>query len=424
MKGSTSRTAFDVGCILLVLFLSSAAVAGQECALRLVPGASLQDAVDSVQSGAVICLSPGEYAGPLTITKSLSIRGAGGSRDEVKIIGKNREPIAVLVRAAGRIAVSFENLTIEANTTTGLFVDGVISLTLEGVHVTRAERVHGAGLLAIGSVDLAAADCLFSDCGDPSNPRRDSGINGVGLAGDSSARFERCTFRGNWKGACVVNNSQAEFLDCLFADNVAIGLQTIGVVRVRAERCAFLGNGTGFSAYSGPGSILLRDSTFSSNDQGIAADMWSWLKSGDPREAPTVVISGCRLLTNGTGILALGWSEMTVSNSEISASLGVGVLAQESAKLEVTECRIIDGGGDGFYLEGKPTVEIHATEILRNAGYGIRAAGKECTPWVARLLRFAGEISGGGNVVPGRFVTDGNKEGSTCPGSLEFLHDS
>ena len=449
MKVSMCRLLPAVPGILLVLLLSSLAAVGQECVVNLLPGAPLQEAVDSVQSGGVICLSPGDYTGPLTISKSLTLRGSGENSDQVRIIGTNQQTTTILVRSSEHLDLSLENLSVEGNSTSVLVVEADASIVLDRVHIAKA--MGGSGLLMIAPGSITAADCLFSGCTSPTIRDLDTcniePSNGVAISAPCRAVFERCAFRGNGTGANVADECDVDFRDCEFTDNRRYGLFAGHAVKVRAERCVISRNKcAGFSSFSGPGFIEFSDCIFADNiGNAIHAGWLGETPSSNPFST-VLTMRGCQILRNGGGVILMGRAEMIAADVETSGSGSSAIYAEGSAKLELTRCRIMANGGsgldltgasrlacadcliadnkgDGLYLEEKALLDVRDTKILRNVGRGIALAGRECTPWVAPSHWFAGEVTGDGNVIPGRFVTDGNGQGSICPGSLEFLRD-
>jgi nitrous oxidase accessory protein len=120
----------------------------------LAPGASLQRAVDAAPEGGALCLAPGTYAGPLRITRPVTLWGEAssvvrspGAGTTVQISGKGARVEGLTVSGSGR---RYDNMD------AGIAVDHGEDVSIEGV------RVEGAtyGVVVSESKRVAVRGCV------------------------------------------------------------------------------------------------------------------------------------------------------------------------------------------------------------------------------------------------------------------------
>lgn len=113
---------------------------------------SLVDLLESAAPGAIIELAPGRYAGPLTITRPVTIRGAG---DLTRIFGERRGAV-LTIRAPGEGRVVVESLLIEDGASEaggGIFViEGLVRL--HNVQIQHCQADQGGG----GAIHVAGGE--------------------------------------------------------------------------------------------------------------------------------------------------------------------------------------------------------------------------------------------------------------------------
>lgn len=119
--------------------------------LEIAPGADLQAALDAAPAGVTLCLAPGEYAGPLRITRPLTLWGpraaivrSSGKGHTIDVEAANVQLLGFSIRGSGMrfeqtdaaVRLHGENLSAE-----GLF----IAEALFGISVERSRRVRVVG---------------------------------------------------------------------------------------------------------------------------------------------------------------------------------------------------------------------------------------------------------------------------------------
>jgi hypothetical protein len=176
---------------------------------------ALQKALETAPAGARLVLAAGVHDGGLTVTKSVTLLGAG--------VGKTT------IRAPGRFSV----LRIDQ--------DG-LNVRIEGVTLQGGVAGEGGGLRAAGRGKLTVVDCAFT-----------GNKAGMGGGGGLYARFgllhvERTVFSGNdgkRGGGVYLETARAEFVRCLFRDNAGEtggGVQVGADVEVAFKACTWQGN--------------------------------------------------------------------------------------------------------------------------------------------------------------------------------------
>lgn len=156
-------------------------------------GEALRAAIREAPEGAVVLLGPGRYLGPVVLRRSVTLRSEAGAGQTI-------------LDAQGQGAV----LTVQGR---GSVVQ------LEGLTLTGGRSRLGGGLLVPNGADLSAVDCVLLGC-------EATGDGGGGLcARRGTLRLRGVRFAGNTGrvggAALLLNDVQAHFEDCTFADNQA-----------------------------------------------------------------------------------------------------------------------------------------------------------------------------------------------------------
>ncbi len=133
----------------------------------------------------------------------------------------------------------------------------------------------------------------------------------VGIQGyqKSEAVVERCLFAGNRSGAMVSLGGRALFRECRFEENLEYGLMVDRGATVSVRECDFGKGKTGiFSLTNAP--FRVEGSLFRSLGKGVVARQVG-KDSG---------IFRCRFENNGTGVLAVQFCTMEISDSEFEGN--------------------------------------------------------------------------------------------------------
>lgn len=122
--------------VVLVIALSKIGLVGlaqADCTVIVQPSQSIQEAIDEVSEGAVICLTEGTYKESIRIEKSLALRGV--SQERTMIISQG--PSVVLVDGRQEIHIVIEHLTIAEARGTGIHIEGRPIVSLNAVAIIR-----------------------------------------------------------------------------------------------------------------------------------------------------------------------------------------------------------------------------------------------------------------------------------------------
>ncbi len=85
--------------LVLLIGVGVSSLARDACTVTVQPRESIQAAIDAAPEGAVILLAAGEWQKPLTISKSLTLRGEGP--DKTTIRGQERDIALITVHNPG-----------------------------------------------------------------------------------------------------------------------------------------------------------------------------------------------------------------------------------------------------------------------------------------------------------------------------------
>jgi len=189
------------------------------------------------------------------------------------------------------------------------------------------------------------------------------------------------------------------------------GLVVLGSAQVSLSNSTVSNNGWHGLKVWGSAQVSLTNSQVSNNRlDGLA--VWG---------SATVSLSHSTVSDNGLSGLAVGDSaQVSLSNSQVSNNR-LGLYVRGSAKVTVRESEISGNKGNGIFLMWKAVAEIWENRIINNEGYGVAVYWMGCVDYYDDRFKFAGQVTGGGNTIPGPYEPAGNKGGALCPGWLDFL---
>lgn len=133
-------------CYALVLLALTAgevvqAIDEVSCTITVPVGDSIQAAIDAAPSGAVICLEAGTWRENLTITESLTLRGAGAGSTQIVALETTLPVIDVqrdgALSGSSLMDVRIENLSVTGGSL-GIHIMGLVKVALVQVHVQGA----------------------------------------------------------------------------------------------------------------------------------------------------------------------------------------------------------------------------------------------------------------------------------------------
>ena len=228
---------------------------------RTAPCKTFAGAISKTATGGIIeVLDPGGF-GTVTITKSITIDGSGGSIAGVLATGTN----AININAAGGV-VTLRNLDIEG-LGTGLI--GVNILAAQTVNIERCVIFGFAGGTARGINDArtAAGTLEISDTIVKDNGQSAILIGPTALVKASLVRVQ-LTGNGN-SGLVVLSNGIATIADSDIAGNTSHGLYADGTGILNSESVRITGNAGDGAVTTAGGTIRLSNTTIMNNGTGF-----------------------------------------------------------------------------------------------------------------------------------------------------------
>ena len=309
----------------LVLALAAAglisgaeSLAAQSCTVSLSPNDSIQQAIDTASSGAVICLGEGTWEENLVIVgKSLTLRGAGAGKTVIRSAERSRPVVWI---ESDEIEVNLEGVTITG--ASGFFC------------LTPPERC-AIGLVAKGSAQVSLTNSQVS------------GNELVGLWVEDSAQvsLQDSTVSGNeMYGLSVGGSAQVNLRDSTVSGNVDEGLGSV---------CAGLSVG-------GSAQVTLRSSTVYGNNDGL-------LVGGSAQ----VILQDSKVYRNGHGFNVGGSTRVSLQGSTISENRGRGLDVRASAQVSLTNSRVAGNGELGLFVGGSAQVSLWNSEVSLNMAFGL-----------------------------------------------------
>jgi len=372
--------------------------AGAECVIQIEPDASLRTAVEEAPEGAVICLAPGTYRGPVVLSKNVTIRGIGPSADEVILVSSSRDgTVQIPVWPRESWVIGLERLTIvaEGEAIAAVVVEPAIAGTVI-IHECRIEGSH-YGLAADASALVQVRNSVLSgeECG-------------LCSSGKSHVTMDGCQVERSEIGVAVrilghVTMEDCEILDC--HRGVEAGLEAD--LHMRRSRILRATDWTGFWVGD--------DATAAVEDSQITDCLGNGLVVGDRASA---VVTGTTITrSGGDGLGVWGDSSATVDGCTISATGGVGLAADTTGNVEVSNtsvtgsagwtgiavsgptgtlvkpltlvsCAAANNAGNGLHIGDSAVVEISGGRFSANGGVGIAVTD------TARATITGAEISG------------------------------
>ena len=144
---------------------------------------------------------------------------------------------------------------------------------------------------------------------------------------------------------------------------------------------------------------------------------------------------GCTIARNGSdeiaalahrtsgGIDIAGAGVVELQSCRITDNLGTGLRAADQATATLSSTTVRGNTHDGILALDATSLHLEACTIDGNGGFGVRFATMECIMEgePAPADPFSGDVSGGGNAIPGGSTTDANGAGGICPTAYDFL---
>jgi parallel beta-helix repeat protein len=378
---------------------------------------SVQAAIDAASPGDTIEIRAGTYQENITITKSLTLTGAG--RDVTSIQGKEPGKPVVTITGDQEISVTVQGLTIaEAKAATprswrehGFRISGKVRLVVRGCRVS--DNPH-SGLWVVGT-DVGAlevSDCLITGNAvaaiGNSNPNfvvsggnNELRDNGVDLCGFVPPSMRTPLVPETGRTLVQVPRDYAtvqEAIDAVapggtvaVASGTYVGGLTIG------KSLTLRGAGQELTTLrprpnKGPVVAVLAGAEVKIEGFTITGSVWVGLRASGDVTLQSCVISGnglggasfeggrasissCTILGNGDrGIGVWDTAQVVISGNTITGNTNEGVQVGESAHAEIVNNQITNNKGeygDGIEVFENASAVIRNNTITGNARYGI-----------------------------------------------------
>lgn len=384
--------------VIVSLLVVSFVTFGQQtpsCTIFVQPGESIQEAIDKVPGGAVICLSEGTWEENLTISKSLTLQGAG---DDKTIIKGTEEGYPVVSIGGIPKSTWVKIASLKITGAKGDCVDLICSVCPHGV-------------LIQGSAQATITDCIVSE----------NGVFGVMLEDSAQVAIINTVISGNEWGIGLQNSSQATITHSTVVENRQSGMWLTGSAQAMMAESKILWNAgdgveiEGFSGFvfwngfalfteRGQCQVQLKASTISDNTgDGIRL---IGTASG--------YINGCEISGNNQdGVHVVRSELLTLVNADGSEDV-----IWDAPQISVLVSKILENRGSGIVVEGDSWAILEGNMIQKNKGYGVALCTRPCFDTGDM---FEGYVTGHGNKIPGPGEPNGNRKGAVCPDELDFL---
>lgn len=382
MMKPTCQKVFCIGLLLggLVLVVQDPIVSPSAQVILKVPQdyPTIQAAIDVAPEGAIIVIE-GSYTESITITKSVTLRGAvwQGIQFQGFIIGSGSSPV-VRIFSDTQIYVTLEYLTVLQNEGVSCIqIGGAVHAVFTNVHILyRGVRACvEVGLEKPGSPHLTLQRSLIS------------GYIGPGLQIGSNAMVE-------------LIDSQTSGVN----EERNIGIVALSSSKVYIRNSVISGHGGGILIFP-LAQVILQDSVVAGNDVGIT------IENPFEKDKPAVVtlkdsqISGNR----HTGIKVIGG--VVELHDSLVAGNGVD---PECWQLPLN--RLCSGSGILLWVQAR--LKLQSTEIRNNAMWGVTAYLPQCGS--SETYSFSGEVVFEGNNIIENNNRSGVLNGMGNPGNHPF----
>jgi hypothetical protein len=408
--GAVVTVGFGVVAASLLFVLGASAAPVNVCASGS-PYTTIPEALAAAPGGSTVTICPGTYAGGFTISKNVTLLGAGASQTTISGGGP------VLTIASGVAA-----------TISGVTINGGRNVDPTPVSSPPPPPPTGGGIVNAGALTLIDSNVSGNEAvGDP-NADNPGGLGG-GIYTTGTVILQ---------GSSVTGNSAGNDGGGIYSDNGPVTLEDSSVSQ-NSTRLSEGGAGGGvFIQFA---TLTVDGSTISGNSTGSSGGgIWcGTLIMTDSTISDNVAVSSHSFGSNGGGIFG---GDITVSNSTISGNVtaeeGGGI---DAGALTITDSHVSgngteaeDGEGGGLYVEnlnatntvisnntawyrGGGGIEVSGTSTLTNATITDNSGGLLVTGTGGGGILNTGDLSMYGGSVSGN-TTNGNGGGIDNLGQL------
>lgn len=328
---------------------------------------SVQEAVDVLLPGGMIIIAPGVYPEAVTITKDLTLKGAGADQTTIAntisilseaghvtiqgvTVTRGRDGIGLCGSAEARITA----VRIIDNDETGINVPGAAHVTLDETRIEGNKR----GVVVADEAQAIISNSIISD--NRFRPSPGEALASTAVA-NSTSEQENDFGPDYFAGILAKKSGRVAVINSKIIDNEH------GIVIVDSAQAVVEGSEITGSEYYGvqvrdDGKLEIREALISQNGRsglgfGIRLD----------RTAGTVVANSRITENNGGGILIIGSDSLiTITDNEISRNMGTGIHIRESSKVSIKNNIIKDNQGYGISADEKSTVSGCGNELSGN----------------------------------------------------------
>jgi parallel beta-helix repeat protein len=387
---------FRIVALLALLVVAPSSIEAQNCVVTVQPGQSIQQAINTVSEGALVCVASGTFTENITITKSLSLRGAGSAQTILQG--------SVRIERDQEIRVALTGWTITGSRFgAALRVAGQAVVTLDDLALTESF----SGLLATGSATVTVTNSRFVK----------NQFDGARAESAARVTLSRVLISENFDGIVVRDSAQLELRASILTENRYCGLRVLSG-KATGEPNELRGNGAdlcGFApsslrkplaaqtdktrltvpgdlqsiqeaidAIAPGGTVLLQNGA--TYDVGLT--IWKpvtlrgeatltalperQLVLSLTAEAQSVVIDGVTITgSRGDGLLLYG--QALLQNTQITKNADDGVEISGAAIVQFKNTSISSNGDDGLFVSEKAQVTLANSTVSENKGDGIEA---------------------------------------------------
>jgi nitrous oxidase accessory protein len=248
--------------VVALLLVIGWAVLAEDCTVKVLPGESIQAAIDAAPEGATVRLAEGEWEEHITIEKSLTLCGAGAEKTMLRGVEDALPVVAIYGSDVAEIRVD-----------------------LSRIHVGRIADGDGPGLV-IGE--------LFH--------------------GGAEAMIESCTVSGHSTGILLQHHSTVTMTGCTVSDNSFDGIGVGGNVHVTITDSTVSDNRYGLRFWASPQATISRSTVSGSARDSVVIG-----------HSAQVTISQSTVTGGRSAILISGSAEATIQDNTIQDHSSYGV---------------------------------------------------------------------------------------------------
>jgi len=338
------------------------------------PFSTLAAAVEAAGDGDILTVGPGSYDETLTITKSLTLQGAGP--DQTTIQGVEPGLPVILVESDRPIEVTIQGLTIGgAISLSGEVAADPAKLCAEFSREPLVTKCPG-GIQVSGQVSATIQGNTISDNAD----------DGIDVLNGADATIMDNLISNNTNEGVLVRNGQAKILNNTIDQNNQIGIGVERTSNVEIEGNQITNTRQDANNQGGFGIDVQNSSTATIEDNTLDGNTGIGIVVFEQADATIQGNTIKNTQPNAEGKLGLGIiidsASATIENNTIIANsdtgVGVGGQADVTIKGNTIQDTKPDGNGEfgrGITVRGSAKATIKDNTIKENAEWGIGLGG-------------------------------------------------